>query len=390
MRTIIAFLAISFSTLRAADAPLVEKYLHSGDYANGEQAMIRALATEPDNDQLRVGLGFLQVFRSVDRLGKSLYEYGVKSEGQHLPFIRLPVPKNPNSTPVTYSAFRRVLEVMYHDLETAEATLAGVKDDHVRLPLRLSPIHFDFDGDGMATETLQTVLRTLLQTDFQFLKQNTDFLVCFDRGDVAWLRGYCHLLMGMIDFLLAFDLEDEFDSQASSRFSGVKRRKAGLPASRGLEIRVKEATRLGILRKHLLAVCRLNRETWRYIRAETDDDYEWLPNAKQKSVIGLPVTDEQISTWLEMMEQFEGLLEGKRVIAQPLLRFLWPDIEGGLNVRKLLDDPPAKFDFAEIQTRGINGKYLDKRGEDFNLDALMRVARFIDNPLGLSYMAWFN
>src|SRR4029079_229014 len=87
--------------------PLIEQYLHSGELAKGEQALEAALATNPRDDQIRFGLGMLKFVRGVERLGQSLYEYGVKSESTDIPFLRLPVPKNPEPAPITYTALRR-------------------------------------------------------------------------------------------------------------------------------------------------------------------------------------------------------------------------------------------------------------------------------------------
>jgi hypothetical protein len=91
-------------------------------------------------------------------------------------------------------------------------------------------------------------------------------------------------------------------------------------------IAVKGPARLGRLRKHLLEVVKLNRETWRYIRAETDDDHEWLPNPKQKGVIGLPVRDEMIDAWLEMMGELEALLDGKTTLPNRRWRRGWATV----------------------------------------------------------------
>src|SRR5436305_928432 len=41
-----------------------------------------------------------------------------------------------------------------------------------------------------------------------------DLLVHFDRGDVAWLRGYCHLLMALAEVGLAYDGQELFDATA--------------------------------------------------------------------------------------------------------------------------------------------------------------------------------
>src|SRR5262249_14641758 len=151
------------------------------------------------------------------------------------------------------------------------------------------------------------------------LKSNPDFLVCFDRGDVAWLRAYCHLLMGMLDFYLTFDTEQLFNLSADELFAKPEDRFRGGDAERLREmadawqgIAVQEPGRLSRFRKHLIKVAELNRETWKHIRAETDDDHEWLPNPKQKGVLGLPVQDRMIDAWLEMVAEVEALFEGKR------------------------------------------------------------------------------
>ena len=209
---------------RAAEptAPAVEQYLHSGELAHGEAALAAALVKHPRDDQLRFGLGMLRFVRAVKRLGQSLYEGGVKSENANMPFLRLPVPKNPEPAVVRYLAFRRVLDDFGRDLALAEETLAGVKDEKVKLPLRLARIRLDLDGDGEATDDLIGVLKKLMRQDLALLKTNPDFRVCFDRGDVAWLRAYCHLLMAMIDFTLAFDQEQWFDSWSKNVFARPK------------------------------------------------------------------------------------------------------------------------------------------------------------------------
>ena len=40
------------------------------------------------------------------------------------------------------------------------------------------------------------------------------FVIAFDRGDVAWLRGYCHLLMTFTEAYLAHDGQELFDHSA--------------------------------------------------------------------------------------------------------------------------------------------------------------------------------
>src|SRR5581483_10887781 len=76
-------------------------------------------------------------------------------------------------------------------------------------------------------------------------------------------------------------------------------------------------------------------ETWKHIRAETDDDHEWLPNPRQKGILpGMRVTDAMIDAWLGLVGGAESLLSGKKLLP---LGFAGGD--EGLNVRKMFTDP---------------------------------------------------
>jgi hypothetical protein len=392
-RSIGVALALAAAGAAAEPAPLAEKYLHSGELAAGERAVQRALDQSPKDDQLRFGLGVVQFVRAVERLGQSLHEHGVKSESTSVPFLRLPTPENPDPTPITYPILRRTFEQFTDDLAKAETTLAKITDDKVTLPLRLADVRLDFVGGGKGRVRLLGVMQKLTgQQRFAFLAKNPDFLVKFDRGDVAWLRGYCHLLSAMLDLYLAIDGKFIFDEFGQDHFAKPKGQADPKPTlfqilTNGIDI--PEPARLHSFRRHLIAVCELNRESWRHIRAEKDDDHEWLPHAKQAGVLGLPVRDEMIDGWLAAVGEVERLLKGEKVFA------LWglPKTEGkGLNLKAFLDDPPAKLDVAKIVNQGIDAKYLadltDKnRYDDGSFD---RVLRLFGDGLGMGYMAWFN
>ncbi|MEO2089392.1 MAG: hypothetical protein ABGY75_07835 [Gemmataceae bacterium] len=390
--TFVALAVLAVAAARAADPPLVEKYLHSGELAKGEQVLERALDADPKDDQARFGLGVLRFVRAVERLCQSLYEYGVKSDSTSTPFLRLPVPKNPDPVPVTYPALRRVFERFTADLEKAESTLAGVTDDKVKLPLRLANIHLDLDGDGKPTDQFLGLLKKLLGVQrFEFLEKNPDFRVSFDRGDVAWLRAYCHLLSAMLDVYLACDLKSVFDAHGADHFANPR---TNLKGDRSwmnwlTRIDIPEPARLGSFRTHMVKVCELNRETWRFVRAETDDDFEWLPNPKQKGVIGLPVRDEMIDGWLKAIDELEGLFTGKKLID---LRGLVNTDGKGLNVKELLDHPPEKLELMKVAANGVDAKYLSKLTADNTFDdaAFRRVMTVFGDSLSVAYAAWFN
>ncbi len=385
--------------LGAAEPPLVEKYLHSGELARGEQVLEVALAAAPRDDEIRLSLGVLKIFRGVERLGQGLYEHGCKTEHNNVPFLRLPLPKNPDPTPISYAVFRRILDGFRSDLAAAEATLAGMSDEDVKLPLRFADIRLDLDGNQQAETTLSDVLQKLMGPNFRLPEGNPEFLVCIDRGDVAWLRAYCHLLMGLIEAQMALDYEQVFDLSTSDYFTNPKVRHQGQYPEQWKNVQeatkvvvIKEPARLGRFRKHLLAVCELNHETWRYIRSEQDNDHEWLPNPKQKGAIGLPVRDEMIDAWLGMIDEFKGLLNGKTVLPPIIVQFLTSESgeRNGLSVKELLDNPPDKFDWEKIRRDGVDAKYLVQNGKDVDFLKLIRVGQVFQNSLSVGYAAWFN
>jgi hypothetical protein len=389
---VVLFAAALGSGVRAADTPLVEKYLHSGELAKGEQVLERAIDADPKDDQARFGLGVLRVVRSVERLGQSLYEYGVKSESTSVPFLRLPIPKNPDPVPISYPALRRMFERFVTDLDGAERTLAGVTDDKVKLTLRLADVTLDLDGDGKPTDKFIDLLKKLLGVQrFDFLAKNPAFQVTFDRGDVAWLRGYCHLLSAMLDFYLAFDLKLIFDMHGADHFAKPKNDPKPGDAFWQLltRIDVPEPARLGSFRKHMVKVCELNRETWRFVRAETDDDHEWLPHPKQKGVLGLPTRDDMIDGWLKAIDELDGLLTGKKVMD---LHGLVNTDGKGLNLKELLDHPPTKLELMKVAQVGIDAKYLTKMTADNKFDdqAMNRVMLLFGDSMSVAYAAWFN
>jgi hypothetical protein len=390
MRTLIAAAAVcALSTpAPAADPPLAERYLHAANLDEGEHVLTAVLRRHPTDDHTRFGLGMVQFTNAVQRFGQKLHRYGVKTdEVAGVPFVRLPVPANPRPAPINYQLFRKLFDDLYHDLDRAERTLAGVTDDAVKLPLRLGGVRFDFTGTGRGTEKFTDVLVRLLGQSPEFLRKDPDFLVCFDRGDVAWLRAYCHLLMGMIDAFLAADLRQLYQAELHKQFARVEDNVGGqMPGLFDFRIRFAAPERLGRFRLHLLQVCSLNRETWRYIRAETDDDHEWLPNPKQKGVIGLPVTNEMIDGWLAAVAEFEELLDGKTLLPAGFL----PKTDGkGINLKAVLTDPPAELSVQKLLADGPDGKYLE-RGRECEFRAIGRVERIFGNTLSVAYAAWFN
>ena len=107
------------------------------------------------------------------------------------------------------------------------------------------------------------------------------------------------------------------------------------------------------------------------------------PHPEQTDLLGLPLIDERIDLWLQMMAKWEGLLKRDRLLSGNLLGMLHHDHprEQGLNVRKLLDNPPPDlFNFVRVQEHEIDPQYLeaDPSKPEFDFRTVLGVLQAFD------------
>ena len=177
------------------------------------------LSDHPDDAQAQFALGTAQFLHAVEGLGQGLYQHGLTqnfyrngidiSSVTDLPFLRLPVPVNPAPKPFTPEAFRQILTEFEARLAFAETTLADVPEGPVQLPLDLTRIRLDMNGDGAAQESESLI--SIIGAISGVWPEGADLDVVFDESDVPWLRGYSHLLAGITDILLAHDLSEAIE-----------------------------------------------------------------------------------------------------------------------------------------------------------------------------------
>jgi hypothetical protein len=124
---------------------------------------------------------------------------------------------------VTYDALRAVLRDFVDGLATAEATLAGVSAAELDLPLDLGAIRLDLDGNGPDPDDapLVALLDAIVGNPRLDPADLVDLKTDLDRGDVAWLRGYSHLLMALGEFVLAHDWHAAYDATFHAVFPGA-------------------------------------------------------------------------------------------------------------------------------------------------------------------------
>lgn len=405
--------------------------------------------TEHPEDQRAVfALGVAQFLTGVENLGQGFYRYGLRSNFDTsfqgisgLPFLRLPVPANPQPEQVTYSGLREVLDGFVNDLAKAEETLGTVGPTAFDLPLDLARIHLDFDGDGASSDR-EALLYTFRAVS-QRATSDTGYMADFDQSDAVWLQGYCHLISAMAEFLLAHDWEMAFEqtfhglfpqsdlpsSELATEIAKVMnalskygadgmaypKKPAGMNWNEWrndpvyLEYQaysfledslwiasaadlvafihlfnwpVEEPARMGLARGHLMEMIALSRENWRRIKAETDDRREWVPGPHQSGIFQrMRVTSETVDAWHLFLDEFEAILEGHRLIKH------WRFVDRGVNVRRIFDEPRT-FDPVLIAQGSAVIPYL----ETGDLVTARTAETMFDLFEGgfLAYFIWFN
>lgn len=318
------------------------------------------------------------------------------------PILRLPVPNNPQPQPVTYTEARNILQNLLNDLTTVKNTLEPIKDNKVKLPLRIGLTRMDFNANGKL-EPNESFWKTLsLLTGIQANeKAAQNFAIAFDAGDVVWLRGYSNLLSAMTQVVLAHDESKLFDSAAHLVFAKPQTPYPFLAAGTGafdfgnfdlsdivafihlINFPVVEPQRLTSGLQNLQNVTALSRQSWKLILAETDNDREWLPNPRQKGVIpNARVTQPMIDNWLAFMNETDVLLAGKKLVP------FWRKREvKGINLNKVFTQP-SSFDLVLWVQGTAAAPYLET-GTKTDTGVWQRLMQVFRGQF-FQFAAWFN
>jgi hypothetical protein len=394
-------LAASSAVADEAANKLAVDHLYAGTLAAGDAELAAILEADPSNDDARIGLGTIRFVRSIENLSQGLYRYGLKTPRSFLlPILRLPVPENPNPDPITFTDFQGLVAGFSKDLGLAEQTLVGVGPG-VKLTLDLRKIHYDVNGDGriLEDESFIAVMQQVTGMPSDAMPASLTF--GFDQGDALWLRGYCNVLMGFSDFIVAHDWHESFDATFHHFFPKMDSAFAAALAppdennpmyAEGAPIAdfitffhirwpVSDPALMAGVRQHLKQMIALSRESWDSIEAETDDDLEWLPNAHQKSPFeSVQVNAEQIAAWRGVLDQAEEVVDGKKLV--PHWRFT-----KGFNLAKIFEEPQP-FDVVLWITGPAALPYLEDgpitTSEDWNA-----IVDSFGGNFGV-FAVWFN
>ncbi len=386
---------------------VLTKNLYAGTLTEGGKALAALGGDAKAVAEARAAEGLLAFVAGVEHLGQALHRHGLETHPggamMQLPILRMPVEPNPNPEPITYEKWRAILQALFDDLNKADALLAeGAKGDvngDVKLNVDLMQVRADLNSDGKATdsESFGAILQALSRAAAPASPPDLNF--AFDKADLLWLRGYIQFLTASAEFGLAVDFEESFNKTAHVWFPH-----AGLPMAQELlapviaggfvdnsigdaiamihllNWEVTDPERLKDVRTRLVTLASLSRESWAAARAETDNDKEWLPNAKQTGRWGMAVDDATIDGWLAVMGEFEQVLDGKKLM--PHWRF-----NKGFNVKRFFDE--SKRIDAVLITAGVDAiPFLESGPISTTADWDGLTSAFRGNFLG--YALWFN
>jgi hypothetical protein len=222
----------------------------------------------------------------------------------------------------------------------------------------------------------------------------------FDTADIYWLRGYDRFISAFAQFLLAHDFEQEFKSTFHVFFPNaglsigekLNANRSARPYADGeigdviafihlVNWPVVDRARLSDVRSRLLDMATLSPKSWAASRRETDNDLEWLPNAKQTDgITQAKITDEQIDGWITVMNEFANVLDGKELM--PHWRF-----DKGMNVKRYFAES-KRFDLVLLITGTDAVDYLENGPVSTSARWNEMMRTFEGNFLG--YALWFN
>jgi hypothetical protein len=316
------------------------------------------------------------------------------------------LPQNPEPKELAYADVRKILQTFLDDLAKVDATLAKVVDPNVKLPLHVGLIKVDLFGLGKPINAAFVLGQIEADLPDDPVKS---FVIGFDRGDVDWLRGYCHFLSAWSEVLLAIDGQEMFDCTAHMFFEKVATpHKFLVEEDRDFErfgwwntaqisdiiafihlmrFPMKEPKRMQASLAHLDATVLHSRQMWKHYKAEMDDDHEWIPNARQTGVMQVKVTEEMIATWLKTVDEADQVLKGKKLI--PFWR--GKGDKRGVNLRRVFTEPRDIDPILWVQGTAAT-PYLEEGPitEFANARTLGQINNTFGGANFIGFAFWFN
>jgi hypothetical protein len=335
-------------------APLKAADISAEIAANGIAATRERLAAlAAPSDEERFALGGLIFLGAVEAALQLRYRVQL-SPDLDLPVLRLPVPPNPAPEAFRAEMLGDLLAGLVSGMDEAAKALAAIPEtSDFALAVRPADLWFNIDGDGRRGkgESFLEVAGGVLFGRTGFESAGFDRLeIRFDVADSRWLAAYAELIRGTALVFETYDVTAAVDRVLTAN-ADLWKLNRGTEMANALDMMVggwvdSAATVLWAMRSDpdptlaaeaLDAAERMigfNRDFWRLVAVETDDDAEWIPSDRQHSALGMTFPDGTSTAWLEVLDDADRLLKGK------LLLPYWRLGEArGLNLRKMFLEP---------------------------------------------------
>ena len=171
------------------------------------EASLSALSEQTPSDMF--ALGGVRFLGAVEGALQQLYATQINremAEMSDLPFLRLPLPPNPDAVPFQPDVIAGTFAAALDDLEGSLSALDTITDaDNVGVTINTADLWFDINANGTreAGEGMLEVAASQLNRRLDGTL--TPPVVRFDTSDAAWLSAYAHLLSGLSETILALD-----------------------------------------------------------------------------------------------------------------------------------------------------------------------------------------
>jgi hypothetical protein len=365
--------------------------------ADGLSAGVAFAEQQPDGDRKQFALGALNTLQAVEHILQVRYN----NYSGRLPLVpggTTQLRLNPNAK-FDPAFIENALVGAADALATAQGHLENLGEDEFALVINLDDIWFDVDADGQRAddEGLRAFLGAALNVPAP--EEGQMPIVQFDRADGRWLLAYTHVLQGMAEMVLSVDptpaMTKVTDGVAHMRELGIVKRDpifgddniidtiaVIINALHGPADQARTQKALG----HFQAMISANKEFWRLVALEEDDQAEWLPNPSQQSAFGVPVTAEVAAGWQDVLDELESVLAGDALV--PFWR-----VEGhnaasvGININKFLN-APGDLDLFLMVHGAAFAPYMEK-GRVVDIDVLERFSELTGGQGGM-FALWFN
>ncbi|WP_027834517.1 hypothetical protein [Maritalea myrionectae] len=284
-------------------------------------------------------------------------------------------------------------------LAEAERALADIGEDELALTIDLNDVWFDVDKDGVRAPDESM---GMFMAGFFDMRQAADVelpIVQFDRADAQWLLAYTRVMQGMAEMVLSVDptsaIKKVTDGSTRMRELGILERDPIFGDENIIDTIAiivtalhgqPEVARTQKALTHFQGMIAANKEFWRLVALEEDDQAEWLPNPNQSSAFGVPVTKEVADGWQDVLAELDAVLAGEALV--PFWRIEGrDDTQVGININKLLTNP-GDFDLLLMVHGAAFAPFMEK-GRVVDTDVMQRFSRMTGGQAGM-FALWFN